>query len=90
MDNDRIFRIHSLLKLNEKNCATEYNIRLYGVLEDKRIEVFDFPTSSIDVGLMQITSWQQEEKLLELASIQRKWVQLNLDSCQFVITLLHV
>lgn len=58
LHNNKIFVIDSLLNV-QSNPATEENIDysyIYGTVENIKKEVFDFPTSSIDVGMMEVVS----------------------------------
>lgn len=87
----KIFMINSLLNVN-KNCLIEENIDnlfIYGVLENHRKEAFDFPTSSIDVGVLEIISWKQDNIIIKMEDVQRKCMLLHINNRQYAITLLH-
>ena len=60
---DKILLIDIILSI-ENDCSKQQNIDnlfIYGILENERREVFDFPTSSIDVGVLEIFSWKKQK-----------------------------
>ena len=92
LKNDEIFVIDSILNI-QKNYVTQENINnlyIYGTVEKKRKEVFDFPTASADVGLIEIITWEEQKVLFKMTSVKRKCILLNMNDSKFVITLLHV
>lgn len=89
---DKILLIDSILSI-ENDCSIQTNIGnlfIYGILENERREVFDYPTSSIDIGVLEIISWKKQKILLKIARVKRKCILFNLNDSTFVMTLLHI
>lgn len=92
LNNGKIFIIDSILNIN-KNCAVQENIHnlyIYSAIENQKKEVFDFPTSSTDVGVMEIVSWEKDKRLVEIQYVHRKCILFNINNCQYILTLLHI
>lgn len=92
LHNNKIFVIDSLLNV-QSNPATEVNIDclyIYGTVENSKKEVFDFPTSSIDVGMMEIVSWKKQKVVVKLAHVKCKCVLFNVNQSKIAVSLLHI
>lgn len=83
--NGKIFVIESILT---ENCMTEENIDDFYIhvrMERKRKTIFDFHTSSIDVGVMEILSWKEDKLTMKIENLDRKCVLLNMNNAQYVL-----
>lgn len=92
LKNGKIFEINNILNVQKKYVTRENinNLYIYGIVESERKKVFDYPTSSIDVGLIEIISWENRKMLLKLSYVKRECILLNMNDSQFAITSLHI
>lgn len=92
LKNNKIFVINNILNVQKNYVAQETfnNLYIYGIMEEKSREFFDYPTSSIDVGLTEIISWKKQKILLSLNQVSHKCIFLNINDSKFAITLLHI
>lgn len=63
---------------------------MYGTIENRKREVFDVPTSSIDVSVLEVTSWKTQKIILKLVDVKCKCILFNIKDSKIVMTLLHV
>lgn len=75
LKDDKIFVINNILNIQEKYVTQEIidNLYIYGIVESKSREVFDYPTSSIDICLTEVTSWKKHKILFNLTCVKCKY-----------------
>lgn len=81
LNDGKIFMIDSILNISE-NCAVQENINnlyIYGTIENRKKEVFDFPTPSTDVGVLKIVSWEKDKILVGIRYVHRKCMLFNVN-----------
>lgn len=91
LQSGKVFVIKEILKVinNDKEDCNISDIYLRGYKSNKIDNVFNSPSSSIDVGIININGFSKSLKIIKAAHLKCKCVMLNINDKQYVITLLH-
>lgn len=82
-----------LLKGNRnlrKYTLQKKDIFLLGFEMKNEEEVFNYPTSSLDIGIIAVTEFMEALDMLPLKRVRNKCILINIEAKQYVITLLHI
>lgn len=74
---------------SDRKVIKENDIYIMGSILLDTYEVFDFPTSSTDIGIVAGDKFSEVIEVISIKSVKFKCVLLCIDRVHYVVTLLH-